>query len=42
MFDVLQHDDRVDTAAACKQLDLELTPLDDTLYATVGPESVSR
>jgi len=39
MFDVLQHDDRIDTEAACKELDLELTPLDDTLRATVGPES---
>jgi uncharacterized protein YbjT (DUF2867 family) len=42
MFDVLQHDDRLDTAPACKQLDLELTPLDDTLRATVGPEHDSR
>jgi uncharacterized protein YbjT (DUF2867 family) len=38
MFDVLQHDDRVDTAAACKQLELELTPLDETLRCCVGPE----
>ncbi len=28
---VLQHDDRVDAAEACKQLGIELTPLDDTL-----------
>lgn len=42
MFDVLQHDDRVDSAAACKRLDLELTPLDETLRRTVGPESESR
>jgi NADH dehydrogenase len=38
MLEVLQHDDRVDPAPACKQLDLELTPLDETLRATVGPE----
>ena len=42
MFDVLQHDDRVDTAPACKQLDLELTPLDETLRKCVGPESDPR
>ena len=28
---VLQHDDRVDAAEACKQLGVELTPLDETL-----------
>ncbi len=39
MFDVLQHDDRVDVSAACKQLDLELTPLDETLRRCVGPET---
>lgn len=39
MFDVLQHDDRVDTAPACKLLDLELTPLDETLRHCVGPEA---
>jgi NADH dehydrogenase len=39
MLDVLQHDDRVDTAAACKRLDLELTPLDETLRHCVGPET---
>ncbi len=39
MLDVLQHDDRVDTAPACKRLDLELTPLDETLRHCVGPET---
>jgi NADH dehydrogenase len=38
MLGVLQHDDRVDTADACKQLGIELTPLDATLRAYVGPE----
>ena len=42
MFDVLQHDDRVDTEPACKQLDLELTPLDETLRRCVGRESDPR
>lgn len=42
MFDVLQHDDRVNTAPACKQLGIELTPLDDTLRATVGPDRGSE
>ena len=42
MLEVLQHDDRVDTAPACKQLDLELTPLDETLRRCVGPESEPR
>ncbi len=41
MFDVLQHDDRVDTGPACKQLGLELTLLDETLRHCVGPESRS-
>jgi NADH dehydrogenase len=31
MLGVLQHDDRVDSAAACAHLGIELTPLDDTL-----------
>ena len=31
MLDVLQRDDRVDPAPACAHLDLDLTPLDDTL-----------
>ena len=39
MFDVLQQHDRVDAKAACKQLGMELTPLDDTLAAYVGPEA---
>ena len=39
MFDVLQHDDRVDTKPALERLGLDLTPLDDTLRETVGPES---
>ena len=42
MLDVLQHDDRVDTAPACRQLDLELTPLDETLRRCVGPEPEPR
>ena len=42
MLDVLQHDDRVDTAPACKQLDLALTPLDETLQKCLGPETDSR
>jgi hypothetical protein len=41
MFDVLQHDDRVDTGPACKQLGLELTLLDETLRHCVGPENRS-
>ena len=39
MFDVLQHDDRVDVSTACKLLELELTPLDETLRRCVGPET---
>ena len=39
MLEVLQHDDRVDPTAACKQLDIQLTPLDDTLRAYVRPEA---
>jgi uncharacterized protein YbjT (DUF2867 family) len=31
MLEVLEHDDRVDPAAACRTLGLELTPLDRTL-----------
>ncbi len=37
MFDILQHDDRVDPEAFCKALDIELTPLDQTLSDYVGP-----
>ncbi len=36
---VLQHDDRVDVAEACKQLGIELTPLDDTLRHCLSGES---
>lgn len=39
MLGVLQHDDRVDSQAACRQLGIELTPLDETLRVCVGPES---
>jgi NADH dehydrogenase len=31
MFEILQHDDRVDISQFCRVLDLELTPLDTTL-----------
>lgn len=41
MFDILQRDDRVNPEAFCKTLDLELTPLDRTLVAHVGPQSRS-
>jgi NADH dehydrogenase len=41
MFDVLQQDDRIDEAEACKALGLELRPLEDTLRSFVGPDSVS-
>lgn len=39
MFDILQHDDRVDPEPFCKILGIELTPLDTTLSDHVGPES---
>ncbi len=39
MFDILQHDDRVDTSDFCQTLGLELTPLDTTLSDLIGPES---
>jgi NADH dehydrogenase len=42
MLGVLQHDDRVDTAEACKLLGIELTSLDATLRACVGPEPPSQ
>lgn len=42
MFDILQHDDRVDTDAFCQKLGLELTPLDTTLSDFIGPESESH
>ena len=39
MFDIIQHDDRVDTDAFCQKLGIELTPLDTTLSDHIGPES---
>lgn len=39
MFDILQHDDRVDTRTFCQTLGFELTPLDKTLSDFIGPES---
>lgn len=39
MFDILQHDDRVDPGIFSRALGLELTPLDQTLADHVGPES---
>jgi NADH dehydrogenase len=39
MFDILQHDDRVDTRAFRKALGIELTPLERTLADHVGPGS---
>ena len=42
MLGVLQHDDRIDATEACKQLGIELTPLDETLARCVGPEAVDR
>ena len=39
MFDILQHDDRVDPDAFCEALGIELTPLDQTLADHVGPQS---
>jgi len=41
MFDVLQHDDRVDPRAFCEKLGLRLRPLDTTLADFVGPASVA-
>jgi NADH dehydrogenase len=40
MFDILQHNDRVDPDAFCRVLEIELTPLDDTLADHVGPASI--
>ena len=37
MLDVLQHDDRVDPGPACRELRLQLTPLDETLRRYAGP-----
>jgi len=42
MFDILQHDDHVDTDAFCQKLGLELIPLDTTLSDFIGPESESH
>jgi uncharacterized protein YbjT (DUF2867 family) len=39
MFDILQHDDRVDIDTFCETLGVELTPLDTTLSDLIGPES---
>jgi NADH dehydrogenase len=41
MFDILQHDDRVDPEAFCQTLGIELTPLDQTLADHVGPASLT-
>ncbi|MEM9176196.1 MAG: NAD(P)H-binding protein [Myxococcota bacterium] len=37
MFEILQHDDRVDPNPFCEALGIELTPLDQTLADHVGP-----
>jgi uncharacterized protein YbjT (DUF2867 family) len=42
MFDILQHDDRVDPERFSKILGIELTPLDTTLSELLGPESESH
>lgn len=39
MLGVLQHDDSVDALASAKALGIELTPLDDTLRHSVGPDA---
>lgn len=39
MFEILQHDDRVDPKPFCDALGIELTPLDVTLADHVGPAS---
>lgn len=39
MLDVLQHDDRVDPGPACRELHLQLTPLDETLRRYAGPDT---
>ena len=41
MLGVLEHDDQVDPAPACAKLGIELTPLDETLKRTVGPEGAA-
>ncbi|MBK7949530.1 MAG: NAD(P)H-binding protein [Deltaproteobacteria bacterium] len=42
MFDILQHDDRVDPRPFCEKLGLTLRPLDTTLADFVGPASVDH
>ncbi len=39
MLGVLDHDDDLDPSGACRRLQLELTPLDETLRRCVGPEA---
>jgi len=39
MLGVLEHDDRIDSREALKALDLQLTPLDETLQRFIGPEA---
>ena len=39
MLGVLQHDDRINNGAAQKVLDIELTPLDETLAHYIGPQA---
>ena len=39
MFDILQHDDRVDADVFCQKLGIKLTPLDTTLFDLIGPAS---
>lgn len=41
MFDVLQHDDRVDPRPFCEKLGITLRPLDTTLADFVGPASLA-
>lgn len=40
MFDILQHDDRTDPNVFCEALEIELTPLSQTLADYVGPKNV--
>jgi NADH dehydrogenase len=39
MLEVLNHDDDIDPAEACRRLGIELTPLDEVLRRCVGPEA---
>lgn len=39
MFDILQHNDKVNVDHFCQTLGIELTPLDTTLSELIGPES---